>query len=188
MLIFDDPKFLKWILSSTHNWQWFPFQGGNTAQSCRLRFWQNCDQSTLCVEFPMHGINMCSWFVLYCNTVRLICTTGLWGPAGVKMEPCCVGAAFYLLGVCDLISFPRLPENLGPAQLFFSSKKILILGISNRSKHHFGPISSCAAILFSIFKDHMAWQFSIFKFFTRLDKTTKRQLPTYFRQQRRCVG
>ena len=75
--------------------------------------------------------------------------------------------------------------GIGLAQLFFfyfrttlnlkemtrSSKKILILGISNWSKHHFAPISSCATILFSIFIDQMAWQFSIFHTAWQNDKT-----------------
>ena len=52
-----------------------------------------------------------------------------------------------------------------------SSKKILILGISNWSKHHFAPISSCATILFSIFINQMAWQFSIFHTAWQKDKT-----------------
>ena len=62
-------------------------------------------------------------------------------------------------------------RTLNLKEMTRSSKKILILGISNWSKHHFAPISSCATILFSIFIDQMAWQFSIFHTAWQNDKT-----------------
>ena len=62
-------------------------------------------------------------------------------------------------------------RTLNLKEMTRSSKKILILGISNWSQHHFAPISSCATILFSIFIDQMAWQFSIFHTAWQNDKT-----------------
>ena len=79
MLDFSGPK-----NSPIYYWQWFLFPGANTAQSCRLKFWQNCDQSTLCVEFPIarHQHVQLICIVLQHNkmcTVDLYCNVTQWG-------------------------------------------------------------------------------------------------------------